>query len=284
MDRTAEIKKVLLITLFLNAAVSAAKVIYGYLAGSVAITSDGYHSLFDGVSNVVGLIAIRMASHPPDECHPYGHRKYETVFTIFVGVLMLFTCYGILRDVYKSFAEGTAPQIGMNSFALMLATMAVNIFVAVYERRKGDLLRSEFLIADSRHTMTDIYVTLGVMVSLVFISLGYPMADPIAGMVVGLFVAKAGIGIIRESAETLIDRAQTDKQFIKKIVETVAGVSECHDIRTRGTREQVFVDLHLLVDPKLSVEEAHSIAHRVEEKIKRSAPEVIDVVVHIEPA
>lgn len=284
MDRTAEIKKVLLTTLFLNLAVSAAKVSYGYFSGSVAIISDGYHSLFDGVSNVVGLIAIRIASHPPDEDHPYGHRKYETVFTIFVGMLMLFTCYGILRDVYKAFTEGVTPKIDLSSFALMLATMAINIFVAVYEKRKGTALQSEFLIADSRHTMTDIYVTLGVMVSLACISLGYPVADPIAGAVVGLFVAKAGISIIRESTETLIDRAQTDTQFVKKIVETVEGVSECHDIRTRGTREQVFVDLHLLVDSKLSVEEAHRIAHRVEEKIKCSAPEVVDVVVHIEPA
>ncbi|MCL5063177.1 MAG: cation diffusion facilitator family transporter [Nitrospirae bacterium] len=284
LDRTSEIRKVLLITLLLNILVSAAKIFYGYITGSISIFSDGFHSLFDGVSNIVGLIGIYIASHPPDEKHPYGHRKYETVFTIFVGLLMLFTCFEVFRKVYESLTGRHETTITTASFFVMVITLIINIFVSAYEKRKGEKLSSEFLIADSRHTKSDIYVSLGVIVSLVFIKLGFPIADPIAGAVVGIFIAKAGIDIIRESTETLVDRTQMDTSIIKEIACNVDGVMECHEIRTRGTRSHVFIDLHILVDPSLSVENAHRIAEAVEKEIKSKISEVVDVVVHIEPS
>lgn len=284
MDRTSEVRKVLLITLSLNVLVSGAKIFYGYLVYSVAITSDGYHSLFDGVSNIVGLVAIYLASHPPDSEHPYGHRKFETFFTIFIGLFMLLTCFEIFKDVYRSLKGGNVARVDTGSFVIMSVTMAINIFVAIYERRMGARLDSEFLVADSRHTMSDIYVTAGVIVSLVFLKLGFPMADPVAGIVVGLFVARAGIMIIVESADVLVDKTQADALILKKITGSIEGVLECHEIRTRGTKNDIFVDMHVLVDPAISVGEAHLIAHRVEEKIKKEVPEIVDVVVHIEPS
>lgn len=284
MDRTSEIRKVLLITLALNILVSAAKVFYGYITGSISIFSDGFHSLFDGVSNIVGLIGIYIASHPPDEKHPYGHRKYETVFTIFVGLLMLFTCFEVFRKVYESLTDKHETTITTASFFVMVITLIINIFVSVYEKQRGEKLNSEFLIADSKHTKSDIYVSLGVIVSLIFIKSGFPIADSIAGSVVGIFIAKAGIDIIRESTETLVDRTQMDTSIIKEIVCTVDGVMECHEIRTRGTKSHVFIDLHILVNPSLSVENAHRIAEAVEKEIKSKISEIVDVVVHIEPS
>lgn len=284
MDRTSEIRRVLLITLLLNIFVSAVKVFYGYATNSISIFSDGFHSLFDGVSNVVGLIGIYIASNPPDEKHHYGHRKYETVFTIFVGLLMLLTCFEVLKRVYESLVGKHTTVVTETSFIVMLITMTINILVSRYEKQKGEKLDSEFLIADSRHTKSDIYVSIGVIVSLVFIKLGFPIADPITGVIVGIFIAKAGIDIIRESTETLVDRTQMDTSIIKEIACRVDGVMECHEIRTRGTKSHIFVDLHVLVDPSLSVEDAHQIAETVEKEIKSKISEVVDVVVHIEPS
>ena len=284
MRRAAEVRKVLIVTLLLNMLVSGSKIAFGFLTYSVAITSDGFHSLFDGVSNIVGLIGVRLASRPPDEQHPYGHRKYETVFTIFIGVLMLVTCYEIFKGVYESLTGRHQAIVSTASFVLMIATTAVNIFVTTYERRKGRALNSEYLTADSRHTKSDIYTSFGVIVSLILIKLGISAADSIAGAVVGLFVAKAGFDIIRESAETLIDRTQVEPSEILRTAECIDGVIECHKIRTRGTRDSVFVDLHCLVHPEMPVGEAHGIAHKVEEEIMRKFPEVVDVVVHVEPA
>jgi cation diffusion facilitator family transporter len=283
LNRNLEIRKVLYITLILNIAVSGAKIIYGYLTGSVGITSDGFHSVFDGVSNVLGLIGVRIASRPPDRHHPYGHRKYETVFTIFIGALMALTSIEIFKNVYASFAGHKEAVVTAESFAVMLITLGVNIFVSSYEHRMGKRLSSEFLVADSKHTRSDIYVTVGVMVSLALMSLGLPEADPVAGIVVGLVIARTGLKIIRESTETLVDRSYADTSAIERIVAGVAGVNGCHETRARGAGDNIFVDIHVVVDPALSVEDAHLIADKVEEAIKQGMPEVVDVVVHIEP-
>ncbi len=284
MDRTSEIRRVLLITLFLNLIVSVAKVFYGYSVYSVAIISDGFHSLFDGISNIIGLVGIYLASHPPDEKHPYGHRKYETVFTIFVGVLMFITCIEIFKRVYQSITGKQEAIVTTEAFVIMVITMLINIFVAAYERKMGKKLDSEYLIADSRHTKSDIYASIGVIAGLALTKLGYPLADPVIGAVVGILVAKAGIDIIKESTEVLADRTRIDLSLIGETARKVEGVLECHDIRARGTTNNMFVDLHILVNPGLSVEDAHRIAHLVEDSIKKTHPEIIDVVVHIEPS
>ncbi len=284
MNRISEIRKVLIITLLLNIAVSASKVFYGYITNSVAIISDGFHSLLDGVSNIIGLAGIYLSSHPPDERHPYGHRKYETVFAIFIGIFMFVTCLEVLKKVYESFAYKRETVVTTASFLLMLVTMCINFFVSTYEKKKGEELKSEFLMADSMHTKNDIYVSLGVIASLIFIKIGVPIADPIAGLIVGIFIAKAGIDIIKESAEILVDRTQIDISVIKQIVCHVDGVVECHDVRTRGAKGNVFVDLHIVVNSSISVEDAHKIAHDVEERIKKIIPDIVDVIVHVEPS
>lgn len=283
MDRTGQIRKVLIITLLLNVFVSASKVIYGYSISSVSMVSDGFHSLFDGVSNIVGLIGIYLASHPPDERHPYGHKKYETIFTIFVGLLMFITCLEIFKRVYFFFSEKIRIIVTPESFIIMGLTMIINIFVTTYENRMGNRLKSSYLLADAKHTKSDIYSSIGVIVALLLSKIGLPSADAIVGAIVGIVVAKTGIEIIKESAETLVDRRQIDISIIKNIACNVEGVIDCHDIRTRGTKSDIFVDLSVHVASSLSIEEAHKISEEVEERIKRLIPDVVDVVIHIEP-
>lgn len=283
MDRIRQIRKVLVITLLLNLAVSGSKIIYGYITSSVAMISDGFHSLFDGVSNIVGLIGIYLSSHPPDEAHPYGHKKYETVFTIFVGLLMFITCFEIFRKVYLHFSEKHVVNVTTESFIVLGITMFINIFVTTYEKRMGNNLNSDYLLADAKHTKSDIYSSIGVIIALILSRIGLPSADAIIGAIVGIVVAKTGIEIIKESAETLVDKRQIDVSIIKNIACNVKGVIDCHDIRTRGTRGDIFVDLSVHVSSALSVEEAHRIAEEVENRIKRLIPDVVDVVIHIEP-
>ncbi len=286
LSRITDIRKILIITLLLNLLVSGIKIFYGYLTNSLAILSDGFHSLFDGVSNIVGLVGIYLSSHSPDEKHPYGHRKYETLFTIFIGLLMFVTCAEIFRRAYDSLtcANTNIVKVTDVSFIVMICTMIINAFVARYEAKKGRELKSEYLIADSQHTKSDVYISVGVIISLVLMKLGLVFADIITGAIVGLFVAKAGINIIKEAAETLVDRTKIDKSKIKEVVNHVKGVKGCHKVRTRGTISHVFLDLHIVVEPSLSVQEAHDIAHLAEEEIRKRFPEVIDIMIHIEPA
>jgi cation diffusion facilitator family transporter len=283
MNRISQIRKVLLITLFLNILVSGSKIIYGYMTSSIAMISDGFHSLFDGVSNIVGLIGLYLSFHPPDEKHPYGHKKYETVFTIFVGLLMFITCFEIFKKVYLSLSNRHDVVVTTESFIIMGVTMLINLFVTNYESKMGHKLKSDYLLADARHTKSDIYSSIGVIVALLLSKTGFPAADAIVGAVVGIVVAKTAIDIIRESAETLVDRRQIDISVIKNIACNIEGVIDCHDIRTRGTKGDIFVDLCVHVSPQLSIDEAHKIADEIEARIKRLIPDVVDVMVHIEP-
>lgn len=283
MNRKKEIRKVLIITLFLNLLVSSAKIIYGIKVNSLAIYSDGFHSLFDAVSNIGGIIGIYLASRPPDREHPYGHRKYETIFAVFIGILMGFTSLEILKGAYESLIKSKKPELDEKAFILLLFTILVNIFVYTYERKKGKELKSEFLIADSSHTKTDIYITSGLILAITFINSGFYILDSIAGLIIGILVAREAFKILKESTDILIDKALIDSAEIAKLVSTCRDVQACEDIRTRGTSGQIFVDLKILVNDSISVKEGHDIAEKVEELIKREFPDVIDVVVHIEP-
>lgn len=283
MNRKKEIRKVLIITLFLNLIVSSAKIIYGITVNSLAIYSDGFHSLFDAVSNIGGIIGIYLASRPPDREHPYGHRKYETIFAVFIGILMGFTSLEILKGAYESLVKSKKPELDEKAFIILFFTILVNIFVYTYERRKGKELKSEFLIADSSHTKTDIFITSGLILAIIFINSGFYIIDSIAGLIIGVLVAREAFKILRESTDILIDKALIDSSKIAKLVSTCRDVQACEDIRTRGTSGQIFVDLKILVNDSISVKEGHDIAEKVEEIIKQEFPDVIDVVVHIEP-
>lgn len=283
MNRKKEIRKVLLITLCLNLLVSFAKIIYGLKVNSLAIYSDGFHSLFDGVSNIGGIIGIYLASRPPDREHPYGHRKYETIFAVFIGVLMGFTSLEILKGAYESLIKTKRPELDDKAFIILLFTIIINIFVFTYERKRGKQLKSEFLIADSSHTKIDIFITSGIILAIIFIKSGFYILDSLAGLIIGALVAREAFIILKESTDILIDKALLDSSEIERLVTTCNDVQACEDIRTRGTAGQIFVDLKILVDSSISVKEGHDIAEKVEEIIKKEFPDVVDVVVHIEP-
>ncbi len=283
MDRTFAVRRVLIYTLAANAVIAIAKVAYGYSTNSISIISDGFHSIFDGSSNVIGLIGIRLASHPPDARHPYGHRKYETLFTIIIASMIFFTSFQIVRMVYMSFFEVQKTEVTAISFLVMLVTMAVNIVVSLYESRKGRELNSEFLTADAKHTQSDILVSMSVIIGLVFYRFGYHRADAIVGIVIVVLIGKIGYDILRYASDILVDSVRLDTASIEEIVNSVDGVKGCHDIRTRGTASSIFLDLHVLVDSSLSVEDAHEIADRVESALKDGFHSVADIVVHIEP-
>lgn len=282
-DYTSEVRKVLIITLLLNSGVALAKIIYGHITNSVAMMSDGFHSFFDGISNVVGLIGIWIASHPPDERHPYGHKKYETLFTIIIGIMIFGTCYHILKKAYLSYFEDYKTIVTPTSFAIMLFTMGVNMFVMLYESRKGNQLGSQFLIADAMHTKSDILASIAVILSLVFSRMGYAIADPLVGVIITICIARIGYKIIKGASDILVDTVCIDISAIKYVVNRTVGVKGCHDIRTRGSLHSVYLDLHVLVDSKLSTEKAHEIADNIEREIKKEFPAVVDIVVHIEP-
>jgi cation diffusion facilitator family transporter len=278
-----ETRRILWVILGLNWGVAAAKLIYGVMTGSVSMQADGIHSSFDGMSNVIGLIGLWVAAHPPDERYPYGHKKYETFAAAGIGLLLFGTCLYILRNSYLHWREGIVPEVTALSFGIMLGTMAVNWWVMTWERRRGQALQSEILVADSLHTASDILSSFSVLIGLTAVAAGYPLLDPIAGVVIAGFIGHTGVLVLKEASQSLSDRARLDAEAIRQVALTVAGVRCCNDIRTRGLARHVFMDLCIHVDPTMTIAKSHDVAHDVEDQLKEAFPGVAEVVVHVAP-
>jgi cation diffusion facilitator family transporter len=264
-------------------AVSLVKLGYGWYTNSLSIVSDGFHSMFDGISNIVGIVGIIIASRPPDTEHPYGHGKFETLASLGIAVLLFITCFEIFQSAIDRFFNPSAPDITTISFIVMGITILINIGVSWYEYRQGKKLGSSILIADSFHTRSDIYASIAVIIGFIAIKLGYVMADPIIALLIALLIARTGIKIIISGSQILMDKAPLDEEVIRKIVISVENVDDCHKIRTRGPSSSIYVDLHIVLESCLSLDEAHDISHQVEDKLKNSIQGIEDVTVHVDP-
>jgi cation diffusion facilitator family transporter len=281
--RFAEVASVLRRVLVLNLAVAAAKIALGLATGAISILSDGLHSATDSASNVVGLIGVRMASRPPDDDHPYGHRKFETMASLGVLLFLLLALFEILQTAIGRLRTGGAPVASIGAFGVMAATLVVNIAVAAYEKREARRLQSEVLLADAHHTTSDILTSCTVIVALIGVWAGYPTADGWAALVVAVFIGRACWEIFSDTSRTLGDRIVLSGTDVRDVVCAVPGVLGCHQIRSRGTPDYVFLDLHVWLPPDLSLMEAHAISHVVKDRVMEHFPQVKDAVIHIEP-
>lgn len=280
---TGQVRKVLIITLGLNLLTALAKSLWGYWTHSISMQADGFHSFLDASSNVVGLVGVWLASRPPDDTHPYGHRKFETFASFCISVFLFLGCFEILKSSYLRFQDGIAPEVTAISFLIMLLTMLMNMAVSRWEKKKGDLLKSEVLIADAFHTRSDVFASLSVMASLAAGWAGYPILDPVVAVMIAFIIGKVGMQILMESSKVLTDYSRIHPQEIHELVMRIEGIEECHAVRTRGSMNHVYVDLHIHVHAHMHLENAHVLAHRVEAEIMKKFSDVIEVVVHLEP-
>lgn len=282
--RISAIRRILWIILFLNVAVASAKLAWGIISGSTAMQADGFHSLFDGASNVVGLVGMGFAGRPADEDHPYGHGKYETYASAVIGAMLLFAAYRIGSEAVAGLiGGGEPPTVSTISFVVMLGTLAVNLGVTYWERKVGHRLGSSILIADASHTGSDAIVSIGVIVSLVLVKLGLPLADPIVALLVTCAIVYTAWGVFRHASATLSDSMRIPAEDICAVALSVPGVLGCHHIRTRGSESEVYVDLHVQVDPGVTVAEGHDIAEAVEVTLAEQYQQIVDVIAHLEP-
>lgn len=283
-EHYANIQRTLIIILALNWAVALAKMLYGLATGCSSMTADGFHSLADGASNIIGIIGIHFACRPRDLDHPYGHRKYETFFSLCIAMMLFLAAYQLVEEGIRRITHPLQPRIDLMSFIVMLATMAVNIAVARYEYRRGKTLQSDILTADALHTKSDILTSISVIAALIGVKAGYPIIDPIATILIALFIAYAGFEIVKESSDVLCDTAVIPEvNKIARVVLSVYGVKTCHKIRTRGRADDIHVDLHVQVHHNMHIGRAHKVSDDIEETLKNAFPGITDVVVHMEP-
>jgi cation diffusion facilitator family transporter len=283
-ERRDAVRRVFLLTLALNAGVAIAKAGYGYLSGSLTLGTDSLHSVLDASSNVLALFGLRWAAAPADSRHPYGRQKIEILAALGIGVLIVIGLFEFGAAAIQSLLRRhPAPRIGVGGFAIVLTTMAINLFVARYERRKARELGSALLRADARHTQSDLYASIAVVASFVAARAGIAWADGVATLLLIGLIGHAAWEVFRDNVPVLIDAAMLDPTSVAAFAGSLARGGSIHRVRSRGVRGAVELDLHLEVAPEMSVVEAHSLARQIAMELKVKFPEVSDVVIHIEP-
>ena len=284
IERQRAIRRVVLRILWLNLAVAAAKGICAAATGSLALASDTVHSVLDALSNVVGVIALRMAHSPPDARHPYGHHKIEVLAAAAIGLFIGGATFKFAWSALDALIHGAPPPtIGLVGFATVAGTLLVNILIATYEGRRGRALKSPFLTADAAHTASDVAVTISVLIALIAVELGVPWADPVAALGVVAVIGRVAWRILAANVDVLLDHAVIAADEVHRVVATIEGVAGCHRVRSRGVASAYQLDLHLLVDGALTLTQAHEISHRVEMHLKQTLPGLVDVTIHVEP-
>jgi cation diffusion facilitator family transporter len=282
-DRYAQVVRVLYRVLFLNLAVAIVKIALGYMTGAVSILSDGFHSLTDSASNVVALVGVSIARRPPDENHPYGHRKYETIASFSILIFLVVVLVQVLTAAYDRVVNGGTPRVFPEGIAVMTITLITNLFVVAYEMRAAKRLNSEVLRADAKHTRSDVLTSGAVLGALIGVWWGYPLLDPLAAVVVAVFIGHAGWEIVQEASRILSDEIVIAEDEVRAVISSVPEALGCHRIRTRGASDYAFMDLHLWVDGQTPLDSAHATSHIVKDRLMKRFPQLVDVVIHIEP-
>jgi cation diffusion facilitator family transporter len=282
-DRYSAVVSVLYRVLVLNLAVAIVKIALGYATGAVSILSDGFHSLTDGASNVVALVGVSIARRPPDHNHPYGHRKYETMASFGILLFLIVVLLQVLSAAADRLMHGGTPRVFPEGIGVMAATLVLNIFVVRYELAAGRRLQSEVLKADAMHTRSDVLTSAAVLGALIGVWFGFPLLDPLAALLVAGFIGHAGWEIAKNASRILSDEIVIEEEDVRAVVRTVPQVIDCEKIRTRGSADHAFMDLHVWLDRETPLHAAHATSHVVKDKLMARFPQLVDVVIHIEP-
>ena len=287
---TAKIHKLKARASYVGAAVNVCqtliKIGFGFWVQSAALIADGIHSLSDLLSDLLVIVAVRLGSREADYEHPSGHRRFETIATVILGVSLVLIGGGITWSVMNRMANPEhLPVPNIFGIAIAALSILINEWLYHYTKRIAKKTRSKLLLANAWHQRSDAISSLVVLVGIGAVMLGYPLADAIAAIVVALMVAKIGLNLIFESIKELVDTSLPPKLVseIRKAIMTIDGVEGIHLLRTRQMGEDALIDAHIVVDPRITVSEGHTIGDTVRDELISRFDDVMDVLVHVDP-
>jgi cation diffusion facilitator family transporter len=266
--------------------VLAIKYLAYLLTGSIALYSDALESIVNVATAVAAFFAVRLASVPPDENHPYGHEKIEYFSAVLCGVLIVTAAILILHEAWQGFLAPRVIDAPVEGLLLSTLASVINAFWARVLITRGRAHRSPALVADGRHLFTDVISSLGVVVGIALaVVSGLPVLDPILAALVAFNILWSGWKVIRESFGGLMDEAvpeETLAQIRAEIRQHAGGALEAHDIRTRHAGRMTFIEFHLVVPARMTVAEAHVICDRIERALSAAITDT-RVTIHVEP-
>lgn len=262
------------------------KISFGILGQSAALIADGIHSLSDLLSDLLVIIAVKLGSREADYEHPYGHRRFETIATVILGVSLVVIGGGITWSVMNRMAHPEhLPVPNLIGMGIAALSIFINEGLYQYTKRIARKTRSKLLLANAWHQRSDAISSIVVLFGIGAVILGYPLADAIAAIVVALMVAKIGLNLVLESVKELVDTSLPPKLVaeIRKAIMSIDGVEGIHLLRTRQMGEDALIDAHIIVDPRITVSEGHSIGDTVRDELINRFDDIMDVLVHVDP-
>jgi cation diffusion facilitator family transporter len=277
------VRRVLLVVLGIDLLLASSKGFYGYLTDSLGMLSDGFHSAVHALGGVISLVAVKLAARPPDKRHPYGYERYEPLAAMGVALLMFIAVWKILSGAWSRLHSPETPIVTSLSFVIMLGSLVVSVCLAAWELRLSRRLSSTILKADAGRVWSDTFVSMSVIAGLVAVRGGLPWLDAVVSVVVAAFVAGSAWSIVRGASQVLSDAAVADIDSIARAASGVDGVQSCHRVRARGVSGMVRVDLHILVDSRMTVEKSHDVVKEVERRIRDRVGGITEVLVHVGP-
>ena len=283
MPASVLVRRVFIGLLVANLAVVGVKLWVGFASGSLAILGGAVDSCVDALNNVVALIVIHVAAKEPDEDHPYGHGKFETLGALAIVGFLSITCFELVREAVNHLVSGTH-RVDVSDWQLgwLALTLGANVLVTWYEHRRGTELGSELLVADAAHTRADVFVTVGVLVSVLLMRRGWWWADSAVAIMVALVIVFVAYRILVRTVPVLVDERALPPRDIQDAAQAVPGVKSAYSIRSRGPSDLRYAEVTVCVDRHADVESAHAIADQVEERLKRDL-RLHEVTVHVEP-
>ena len=278
-------RKTLAVVLVLNALVLVIKVVVGVRTGALTVLGAALESGLDVLNNVIGILLVAVAGRAPDEDHPYGHDKFETLGALGIVGFLSISCFELLRESGQALLARRPPgHVDGIDIGFVVGTLVVNVFVVWYERRRGRELGSIFLMADAAHTGGDILVTLLALGSLALARIGWAGLDALLAIGIALIIAWSGLQILRDSIPVLVDERAIEAARLRSVVLGVPDIRDVRNVRSRSTASgHLFAEVTIGVAGETSVDDAHRLADAVEAAIERAFG-TSEVTVHIEPA
>lgn len=288
-DETTVIRKLSLVGIIGNVFLSAFKFIAGIMGNSSAMVSDAVHSLSDVFATFIAFLGVRFGRREADASHPYGHERIESLAAIVLGLILLVTGVGIGWVGIEKILAGnyeSLPIPGMIALVAAIVSIAVKEGMFWYTRHWARVIRSSAFEADAWHHRSDAMSSIGALVGVGGSMLGYPVLDPIASVVICLFILKQGISIIYDALKKMLDTScgeQFEKE-VRQLVDAENQVERIDMLRTRMFGDKVYIDMEIAIDGSMQLTDAHAIAERVHDDIEHAFPEVKHVMIHVNPA
>lgn len=278
--------RVTLVGALLDLVLGVLKIVVGLFANSLALVSDGIHSLSDLLTDAFVLVIARISHQQPDRTHPYGHGRFETLGTAVISIALFMVAGGICYDSIRRLNEmESLPLPGWLALLVAFLSIAGKEWIYRYTRRVARRINSPMLLANAWHSRTDALSSVVVLLGLVAARFGYPWMDLVAAIIVAMLIASIAWKLISDSLKELVDSALPEKELkrIRKAVMACNGIRGVHELRSRQHGGRVLLDVHVQVDSRISVSEGHYLGDQVSEALHTQFPEIADVLVHIDP-